>query len=228
MRHVVSDEDRKHIVGQNLAQAQAQGQVGNGLARSRHSRCAATSPTRPQCGRPLRRPRGARRRGPRRQRRRGVWRHADRPVRRRPDRRRGGRRVRQLVGGARALRVRVPLRRGRRGGGAGPPGDADPGHRRLVAPRDARARAVGGGRVRRARDHPGSGTRAARARHPRGAADRRRRHRTLRRRRAPGRRPEKLADPRQVADAVVFLADQGPRAATHELQVTPLAETWVP
>jgi NADP-dependent 3-hydroxy acid dehydrogenase YdfG len=39
---------------------------------------------------------------------------------------------------------------------------------------------------------------------------------------------ETLADPRQVADAVRFLADQGPRAATHELQVTPLAETWVP
>jgi NADP-dependent 3-hydroxy acid dehydrogenase YdfG len=37
-----------------------------------------------------------------------------------------------------------------------------------------------------------------------------------------------MADPRQVADAVRFLADQGPRAATHELQVTPLAETWVP
>jgi pyridoxine 4-dehydrogenase len=32
----------------------------------------------------------------------------------------------------------------------------------------------------------------------------------------------------KVADAVVFLAEQGPRAATHELQVTPLAETWVP
>jgi NAD(P)-dependent dehydrogenase (short-subunit alcohol dehydrogenase family) len=37
-----------------------------------------------------------------------------------------------------------------------------------------------------------------------------------------------LADPRQLADAVLFLADQGVRAATHELQVTPLAETWVP
>ena len=37
-----------------------------------------------------------------------------------------------------------------------------------------------------------------------------------------------LADPRQVPDAVVYLAEQGPRAATHELQVTPLAETWVP
>jgi NAD(P)-dependent dehydrogenase (short-subunit alcohol dehydrogenase family) len=39
---------------------------------------------------------------------------------------------------------------------------------------------------------------------------------------------ETLADPRLLADAVRFLADQGSRAATHELQVTPLAETWVP
>ena len=37
-----------------------------------------------------------------------------------------------------------------------------------------------------------------------------------------------LADPRQLAEAVLFLAAQGARAATHELQVTPLAETWVP
>jgi NAD(P)-dependent dehydrogenase (short-subunit alcohol dehydrogenase family) len=37
-----------------------------------------------------------------------------------------------------------------------------------------------------------------------------------------------LADPREIADAVVFLAEQGARAATHELQVTPLAERWVP
>jgi len=37
-----------------------------------------------------------------------------------------------------------------------------------------------------------------------------------------------LADPRQLADAVLFLAEQGPRAATHELQVTPLAERWIP
>jgi NAD(P)-dependent dehydrogenase (short-subunit alcohol dehydrogenase family) len=44
----------------------------------------------------------------------------------------------------------------------------------------------------------------------------------------PGVDPAALADPRQVADAVAFLAVQGPRAATHELQVTPLAETWVP
>ncbi len=40
--------------------------------------------------------------------------------------------------------------------------------------------------------------------------------------------PAALADPRAIADAVLFLADQGARSATHELQVTPLAETWVP
>lgn len=40
--------------------------------------------------------------------------------------------------------------------------------------------------------------------------------------------PAALADPREIADAAVFLAEQGARAATHELQVTPLAETWVP
>jgi NAD(P)-dependent dehydrogenase (short-subunit alcohol dehydrogenase family) len=37
-----------------------------------------------------------------------------------------------------------------------------------------------------------------------------------------------LADPRELASAVLFLADQGARGATHELQVTPLAERWVP
>ena len=37
-----------------------------------------------------------------------------------------------------------------------------------------------------------------------------------------------LADPRELAAAVLFLADQGARGATHELQVTPLAERWVP
>jgi NAD(P)-dependent dehydrogenase (short-subunit alcohol dehydrogenase family) len=40
--------------------------------------------------------------------------------------------------------------------------------------------------------------------------------------------PAALADPREIAGAVVFLAEQGARSATHELQVTPLAETWVP
>jgi NAD(P)-dependent dehydrogenase (short-subunit alcohol dehydrogenase family) len=44
----------------------------------------------------------------------------------------------------------------------------------------------------------------------------------------PGVDPAALADPREIARAVAFLADQGPRAATHELQVTPLAERWVP
>jgi NAD(P)-dependent dehydrogenase (short-subunit alcohol dehydrogenase family) len=44
----------------------------------------------------------------------------------------------------------------------------------------------------------------------------------------PGVNPDALADPRQLADAVLFLAEQGARAATHELQITPLAETWVP
>ena len=37
-----------------------------------------------------------------------------------------------------------------------------------------------------------------------------------------------LADPNELAAAVLFLADQGARGATHELQVTPLAERWVP
>ena len=37
-----------------------------------------------------------------------------------------------------------------------------------------------------------------------------------------------LADPDEIAEAVRFLGEQGTRAATHELQVTPLAERWVP
>jgi len=46
---------------------------------------------------------------------------------------------------------------------------------------------------------------------------------------APEGRPvDALADPRRLADAVLFLAEQGARGATHELQVTPLAERWVP
>jgi NAD(P)-dependent dehydrogenase (short-subunit alcohol dehydrogenase family) len=40
--------------------------------------------------------------------------------------------------------------------------------------------------------------------------------------------PAALADPHEIAQAVRFLGEQGPRAATHELQVTPLAERWVP
>ena len=45
---------------------------------------------------------------------------------------------------------------------------------------------------------------------------------------APAGQSATLADPRQLASAVLFLADQGARGATHELQVTPLAERWVP
>lgn len=40
--------------------------------------------------------------------------------------------------------------------------------------------------------------------------------------------PAALADPYEIAHAVRFLGEQGSRAATHELQVTPLAERWVP
>jgi NAD(P)-dependent dehydrogenase (short-subunit alcohol dehydrogenase family) len=40
--------------------------------------------------------------------------------------------------------------------------------------------------------------------------------------------PAALADPYEIAQAVRSLGEQGPRAATHELQVTPLAERWVP
>ncbi len=44
----------------------------------------------------------------------------------------------------------------------------------------------------------------------------------------PGVAPEALADPRRIADAVLFLANQDARSATHELQVTPLAEQLGP
>lgn len=44
----------------------------------------------------------------------------------------------------------------------------------------------------------------------------------------PGVAPEALADPRRIADAVLFLANQDARSATHELQLTPLAESWTP
>jgi NAD(P)-dependent dehydrogenase (short-subunit alcohol dehydrogenase family) len=44
----------------------------------------------------------------------------------------------------------------------------------------------------------------------------------------PGVPPETLADPRGLAQAILQLAEQGPRAATHELVITPLAESWVP
>ena len=44
-----------------------------------------------------------------------------------------------------------------------------------------------------------------------------------------GRPPQPTtAGPRDLAPAVLFLANQGARSATHELQLTPLAERWVP
>ena len=45
---------------------------------------------------------------------------------------------------------------------------------------------------------------------------------------SPGQPVDALADPRDLAAAIRFLADQSVRGATHELQVTPLAERWVP
>jgi NAD(P)-dependent dehydrogenase (short-subunit alcohol dehydrogenase family) len=44
----------------------------------------------------------------------------------------------------------------------------------------------------------------------------------------PGVAPEALADPHRIAEAVLFLANQDARSATHELQLTPLAEKWTP
>jgi NADP-dependent 3-hydroxy acid dehydrogenase YdfG len=35
-------------------------------------------------------------------------------------------------------------------------------------------------------------------------------------------------DPGSLADAVAYLASQSPRAMTHELQITPALDTWVP
>ncbi|HEY6459476.1 MAG TPA: SDR family oxidoreductase, partial [Polyangiaceae bacterium] len=43
-----------------------------------------------------------------------------------------------------------------------------------------------------------------------------------------GAAPDSLADMAQVADAVGFLVEQGARALTHELVVTPAGERWVP
>ena len=40
--------------------------------------------------------------------------------------------------------------------------------------------------------------------------------------------PEKSADMEEVAKAIAYLYGQSPRAWTHELQLTPALETWVP
>jgi NAD(P)-dependent dehydrogenase (short-subunit alcohol dehydrogenase family) len=44
----------------------------------------------------------------------------------------------------------------------------------------------------------------------------------------PGADPATLADAHEIGRTVQFLAEQGAQAATHELQVTPLGERWVP
>jgi len=40
--------------------------------------------------------------------------------------------------------------------------------------------------------------------------------------------PDELADQDQIAHAVRLLAEQGSRALTHELVVTPAGDRWVP
>ena len=99
---------------------------------------------------------------------------AARPTRSRPVRRRRAgeadrRGLPRLDRRGRRAGLRVPLRGRARGRG-----HADPGHRRQRAARDARPRAVGGGRGRDARARPRRGAGAARRRRPRRAADRRR------------------------------------------------------
>ena len=172
--------------------------------------------------------RGARRDRSGRQRRLGLRRQAQRPVRRRADGR-GRRRAFDAWAAAPARAAFTFL-----SGAAGYLVEQDRRATLIQVTGGSARRAmpgrgpVGGRRLRRARDHAGRRAGAAPAGHPRRAADRRRGHRTAQRRRAPGTSPEALADPRALAEAVLFLAEQGPRAATHELQVTPLAETWMP
>ena len=43
-----------------------------------------------------------------------------------------------------------------------------------------------------------------------------------------GEASESTADPRELANAVAYLASQSPRAFTHELQITPSGDNWVP
>jgi NAD(P)-dependent dehydrogenase (short-subunit alcohol dehydrogenase family) len=43
-----------------------------------------------------------------------------------------------------------------------------------------------------------------------------------------GEPPEKSASMEEIVKAVLYLHEQGPRAWTHELQLTPALETWVP
>ena len=43
-----------------------------------------------------------------------------------------------------------------------------------------------------------------------------------------GQPPEKFATMEEIAGAVAYLHGQSPRGWTHELQLTPALETWVP
>ena len=169
--------------------------------------------------------RGARLGRSRLQRRGRLRRRPQRPVRRRADLRRPARGVRFLGRRPGPLRLRLPLGDRRVPARAGHARNGDSGNRRLVAPRRRRAWPLGRRRVRREGDHPGGCARATRARHSRRAADHRRRIQPIA---DTGPVQDAAADPRELAAAVLFLAEQGARAATHELQVTPLAERWVP
>jgi hypothetical protein len=43
-----------------------------------------------------------------------------------------------------------------------------------------------------------------------------------------GEPPERSADMVEIVRAIRYLHEQSPRAWTHELQLTPARETWVP
>ena len=90
--------------------------------------------------------------------------------------------VRRLGGRAGTLGLLVPLRGGPVSGRSGDSGDGRPGHGRLLAAGGSRAGPVGCRCLRRQGDHAGGSARVARAAHPCRAADRRRRHRAVRRR----------------------------------------------
>ena len=102
-------------------------------------------------------------------------------------------------------------------------------HRRLLAPRHPREGSVGGRGVRPARAGPGRAQELrsdgihvallavdATIESPKTEAFTR------------DQPADALADMGQIASAVSFLVDQGARALTHELVVTPAGERWVP
>jgi hypothetical protein len=123
-------------------------------------------------------------------RRRPQW-----ALRRRTAQRGARGRVRAVGGGTRSRRFHVSVHGGRVSARSGRSRDGDSGHGWLCATRDARPWFVGRGLVRSPRPGQRSGARAERARHPRRAAYRGRRHRADRRGKAPGRRPKRLPIP---------------------------------